>query len=107
VPPPPPPYQGGGEPDTSGNVLNLLAMIAGIVSIVICCFYAGIWAGVPAIVLGILGRKKADNGQASNKTMGTVGLILGIIGAAIFVVQIILVITGVSANWVQNVQNER
>jgi hypothetical protein len=39
--------------------------------------------------------------------LGTVGLILGIIGAAIFVVQIILVITGVSANWVQNVQNER
>ncbi|WP_203963896.1 hypothetical protein [Actinocatenispora thailandica] len=81
-------------------------MIAGIVSIVICCFYAGVWAGVPAIVLGILGRKKADAGQATNKTMGTVGLILGIIGAVIFIVQIILVITGVSANWVRNVQNQ-
>ncbi|WP_203960357.1 DUF4190 domain-containing protein [Actinocatenispora thailandica] len=104
--PPPPPGMGAPPADTSGNVLNLLSMIAGIVSIVLCCLWAGVWGGVPAIVLGILGRKKAENGQASNKTMGTVGLILGIIGVAFFLVQIILAVSGVSTDWVKQMQNQ-
>jgi hypothetical protein len=75
----------GGQPaDTSGNALNIIALVAGIVSIVLCCLYAGIWGGVPAIILGVLGRKKADNGQATNKTLGTDVLILVINAVADF-----------------------
>jgi hypothetical protein len=104
--PPPPPGMGGQPADTSGNALNIISLVAGIVSIVLCCFYAGVWGGVPAIVLGVLGRKKADNGQATNKTLGTVGLILGIIGAVYFVVQIILLVSGVSMNLAKQLQNQ-
>ncbi|MEV0841824.1 DUF4190 domain-containing protein [Actinocatenispora sera] len=104
--PPPPPGMGGQPADTSGNALNIISLVAGIVSIVLCCFYAGIWGGVPAIILGVLGRKKADNGQATNKTLGTVGLILGIIGAVYFVVQIILLVSGVSMNLAKQLQNQ-
>jgi hypothetical protein len=97
----------GGQPaDTSGNALNIIALVAGIVSIVLCCLYAGIWGGVPAIILGVLGRKKADNGQATNKTLGTVGLILGIIGVAYFLVSIILAASGVTMNLMNKLQNQ-
>jgi hypothetical protein len=97
----------GGQPaDTSGNALNIIALVAGIVSIVLCCLYAGIWGGVPAIILGVLGRKKADNGQATNKTLGTVGLVLGIIGVVYFLVQIILLVSGVSMNLMNKLQNQ-
>jgi hypothetical protein len=110
--PPPPPMGDPNDPngafgapqDTSGNIFGILALIAGIVSIVLCCVYAGLWAGVPAIILGVVGKKKADAGQANNKTLANVGFILGIIGVAIFLVQIILLISGVSANMVSDLQ---
>jgi hypothetical protein len=104
--PPPPPMGDPNDPngafgapqDTSGNIFGILALIAGIVSIVLCCVYAGLWAGVPAIILGVVGKKKADAGQANNKTLANVGFILGIIGAALFVLGIILRLAGVAAN---------
>ncbi|HEY3506285.1 MAG TPA: DUF4190 domain-containing protein [Actinocatenispora sp.] len=104
--PPPPPFEGSGQqPDSSGNILNILSLVGGIVSIVLCCLYAGIWGGVPAIILGVLGRKKAANNQATNGTLGTVGLVLGIVGVVLFLVQMILLLTGASANWTSELQN--
>lgn len=102
MPPPPPPMgdpNGAyGQPqDTSGNIFGILALIGGIVSIVLCCFAGGLWAGVPAIILGIVGKKKADAGQANNRQLANVGFILGIVGAALFVVWVILRIIGVAA----------
>jgi hypothetical protein len=109
MPPPPPPMgdpNGAyGQPqDTSGNIFGILALIGGIVSIALCCVYAGIWGGVPAIILGVVGKKRADEGKATNKTLANVGFILGIIGVAIFVLQLILLATGVSANLVSQMQ---
>jgi hypothetical protein len=110
LPPPPPPM---GDPNgaygqpqnTSGNIFGILALIGGIVSIVLCCLYAGIWGGVPAIILGVVGKKKADAGQATNRTLANVGFILGIVGVAIFVLQIILLVSGVSTNMMKQMQN--
>lgn len=106
-PPPPPPYDasGGGQPDTSGNVFNIISLVGGIVSIALCCLYGGLWGGIPAIILGVIGRKKAAEGHASNGTLGTVGLILGIVGVVIFIAQVIYIASGASANMLNQLQN--
>ncbi|MGA8115244.1 MAG: hypothetical protein WCA46_16390 [Actinocatenispora sp.] len=97
---------GAGAPDKSGNVFGTISLIAGIVSIVVCCLYAGVWAGIPAIVLGVISRKKAAAGQATNGNLGTVGMILGIVGVVIFLVLIILAASGVSTDWAKQLQNQ-
>lgn len=92
-PPPPPPYdaQGSGQPNTSGNIFNILSLVGGIVSIVLCWVWGGgILFAIPAIILGVMGRKKAAQGEASNGTLGMVGLILGIVGAVFAVIYWIL-----------------
>lgn len=103
MPPPPPMGAGGPEgPDKSGNVFGIIALIAGIVSIVVCCIYAGFWGGIPAIILGVIGRKKADNGQATNRSMATVGLILGIVGLVLTIALIIVGIVASNSDWYKN-----
>ncbi|WP_203657711.1 hypothetical protein [Actinocatenispora rupis] len=80
-------------------MLNILSLVAGIVSVVACCLYGfGILTGVAAIILSIQGKKKAEAGQANNPTLGKVGLILGIIGAALSAIYLILIIVGLSVN---------
>jgi Domain of unknown function (DUF4190) len=94
-PPPPPPYGGPQEPDKSGNVFGLISLIAGIISIVLCwCFWAGAWAGIPAIVLGAIGLRKSSEGKATNRTMALVGLILGVVGVLLLVVSAALYFSG-------------
>jgi hypothetical protein len=87
APPPPPPPGPGGYPGDYGaapqrqqNIFGLLALILGIVAIVLCCLYGGAWAGIPAIVLGVIGMSKAGKGQASNRGMSLTGVVLGVIG---------------------------
>ncbi len=89
--PPQNPY-GGGEPqNTSGNIFGILSLVFGILSIVICCLYGvGILSGIGAIILGIQGKKKADAGLANNRTLANVGFILGIVGAVISLIYLIL-----------------
>jgi hypothetical protein len=87
-----PPPQGGGQ----SNVLGILALILGIVSIPTACCYLGIALGGAAAVLGFLGMKKADQGQASNRGMALAGAICG---AAGFVLGIVLIILQVALNF--------
>lgn len=77
VPPPPPGQFGGG--DTSKNSLGVWALVLGIVSI-LCC---GLFAGIPAIILGNNSKKAAAQGLATNGSLGNVGFILGIIGTVL------------------------
>ncbi len=93
----------GGRPQQ--NIFGILALVFGIVSIVLCCVYAGIWAGIPAAVLGYLGIQRAKRGEASNRPLALTGLILGAIGIAIALLQIILLATGVTGNLVSDLQN--
>ena len=71
--------QGGPAPQ---NGLGTAALILGIVGLVIgWCFY-----GIPsilAIIFGVLGVKKANQGLATNKSMAQWGMWLGIVGTAI------------------------
>ena len=68
-------------------------MILGIVSL----FFGGALLGVPAIILGLKGRKKAAAGRATNGGQAQAGFVLGIISTLLSVVGI-LVIVGLSAS---------
>lgn len=74
------PYGGGygaapyvpvyGYPKNSLGVWSLSLGIAGF----LCC---GLFAGVPAIITGVLARKAAQRGEANNPGLGLTGIILG------------------------------
>lgn len=92
MPPQMPPNMGmpvGGS--TAKNNLGTWALVLGIVSI-LCC---GLFAGIPAIILGMNSKKAASQGLATNGNLGNIGFILGIIGCALSVVAIILNLSGV------------
>lgn len=94
----PPPDQFAG-PNKPQNGLGIASLVLGIVSIVLCCAYAGIWAGIPAVVLGYLSMNKAKQGLATNRGLALAGLITGAIGVALAVILIILVIIGKNVDW--------
>jgi len=89
------PVAGYGAPAPAGsgqsNVLGILALILGIVSIpMACCFYIGLLPGGAAVVLGFLGMKKVEQGQATNKGMALAGAICGGVGALLSVAFLVL-----------------
>ena len=90
------PVAGYGAPvapptQTNSNALGLISMILGIISIpVACCGVLSFVLIIPSIVLGILGIKKVNEGQATNKGMAMAGLICGGVAAVIAVGLIIL-----------------
>jgi hypothetical protein len=94
-PPPggyPPQAPGGYGAPAQTNKKALWSMILGIVSLVCCGFFAGI----PAIILAMIGKKEiaASNGSQTGGGMATAGLILGIIAIAWSVIYLILVLVG-------------
>lgn len=107
APPPPPPggFGGPAPADNSGNKFGLISMILGIVSLVLYCIYAGLWLGIPAVILGVLGMKKANEGQATNKGMAIAGIVTGGLGILFFILQLTLLAT---MDWsqLQNLQNQ-
>jgi hypothetical protein len=79
----------GGQPS---NTQGLISMILGIAAIpLVCCFGIGIPLGIAAGVLGFLGKRKAEQGLASNRGQALAGLICGVAAA---VGGIILIIIG-------------
>ena len=89
--PPPPPGAFGPEGNTSKNSLGVWALVLGILSI-LCC---GLFAGIPAIILGNNSKKAAAAGLATNGNLGNVGFILGIIGVVLSAISGVLYSTGV------------
>ena len=79
IPPPTPGYYGPAG-NTSKNSLGIWALVLGIVSFV-CCL--GLLTGVPAIILGTFSRKAADQGLATNRSLGTAGMVLGIVAVVL------------------------
>jgi len=82
------------QPAQPKNGLGITALVCGIVGL---CFtftyFLGPWVGGPlsvlAIIFGAIGRKRASRGEATNRTMATWGLSLGILAAVIAVVELI------------------
>lgn len=93
--PSPPPENQPGQPGQPSNGLGLASMIVGIVSIpLICCFSIGTLGGIAAVVLGFLGKAKADRGEATNRGQALAGIICGFVavglGLLLFIFGIVL-----------------
>jgi hypothetical protein len=79
--------------NTSKNWMGITALILGIVGIpMACCCGLGILLGGGGIALGILGKKAAAAGEASNSGMAKVGFILGIVAVAVSLLYFVLAI---------------
>jgi putative exporter of polyketide antibiotics len=94
-PPPPPgvePGYGYGYAAPRTNTKATWALVLGILSLV-CC---GLFAGIPAIILGNMAKSEIDasGGSQTGRGMAQAGLVLGIIGLALSVVGIVLTVVG-------------
>ena len=97
---PAPGYQvpGYGQPPGAGsaNALGIVSLCLGILSIPMgCCSFFGLILPIPAIICGILGMRKADQGLANNKGLAIGGLVTGIVGLLISLTVIGLYLTSV------------
>jgi uncharacterized membrane protein len=80
-----------GSPQQPSNTMGLASMIVGIVSIPLACLCGlGLLGGIVAIVLGFLGKGKADRGEATNRGQALVGIITGAVALGLGVLWIIL-----------------
>ncbi|MFD6418090.1 DUF4190 domain-containing protein [Streptomyces sp. NPDC060194] len=70
-----------GGPVSHKNGLAIAALVLGILAILLFwTVIGGIGLGLIAVVLGILGKRKARNGAAPHGTMAVVGAVLGALG---------------------------
>lgn len=100
-PPPPPPAPSGGgsyvadagRPPSNG--VGIAALVLGILAFVLAfpVFPLGGLLGIVAIILGVVGRKKAKRGEATNGGLATAGLALGAI--ALLIALVIGVVLGI------------
>jgi len=77
------------------NSLGVWALVLGILGLVAC----GLFAGIPAIIVGNNAKKAAAAGEANNGGLGTAGVIMGWISVGLSVLGIIawIVLVGVAA----------
>ena len=61
------------------QTLPTLALILGILSIPLICFFGGIWLGLPAAVMGFIGMRNADSDSSryGGRGMAIGGMVLG------------------------------
>lgn len=69
------------------NGLGIAALVLGILALLTGWFLLGALFGLIAIVLGIIGRRRASRGEATNGGMALAGIVLGVLGilSAVFV----------------------
>ncbi|MGI5480348.1 DUF4190 domain-containing protein [Streptomyces lavendofoliae] len=77
-------YAGPGWQQAPSNGLGVTALVLGIISVVLFCLWGlGVVLGVLALVFGVLGRKKAQRGEADNHGVALAGIILGAVGIVV------------------------
>lgn len=82
---PPPPGGFGGNSEEK-NSLGTWALVLGILGIV-CC---SIVTAIPALIVGKKSQEAEAQGLATNGQLGKIGVILGWIGIALFVIGLII-----------------
>ena len=75
------------------NGFGIAALVLGILSLVTWFFLVGGLLGLIAIILGVIGRKRAKRGEATNGGMALAGIITGAIGLLLT----ILAVAGIAA----------
>ncbi|MER7520200.1 DUF4190 domain-containing protein [Streptomyces sp. NPDC126499] len=89
--PPAPAYPGYGtgygQPgwqQSPSNGMGTAAMVLGIIAVAGFCFYGlGAILGILALIFGVIGLKKANRGEATNRGMAIAGIVLGAIGTLV------------------------
>ncbi|MER6128697.1 DUF4190 domain-containing protein [Streptomyces sp. NPDC001795] len=90
-----PGYGWPGMPLAPDNGTGTASLVIGIISAVVFCLWpVSIFMGVLAVILGIVGRRKAHRGEATNGGMALAGIICGAVG---FVLGVVLLIVFVAA----------
>ena len=73
--PPPPPYH---PPMRPKNGIGTFALVVAVLGLAVCwSVLGGLALGAVAIVMGLIGRGRANRGQATNRTVATSGIALG------------------------------
>lgn len=90
----------GGSPEQPSNGMGLTALILGIIAIpLVCCAYLGIPLGIVAVVLGWLGKGKAERGEATNRGQALAGLICGAIAVILGILLLLLLVIFNVVDW--------
>ncbi|MFJ5227260.1 DUF4190 domain-containing protein [Streptomyces sp. NPDC088400] len=93
-------YPGYGQPgwqQPPANGMGVAALVLGIIGVVGFCMWGlGVILGVLALIFGIIGRRRAHRGEATNGGMALAGIILGAIGMAIGAAFLGLLIWGIA-----------
>ncbi|QGV78226.1 DUF4190 domain-containing protein [Streptomyces ficellus] len=77
-------YGQSGWQQAPANGMGITALVLGIISVVLFCAWGlGVVLGILALIFGIIGRKKANRGEANNHGMALAGIILGAVGIVI------------------------
>ncbi|MFE2043974.1 DUF4190 domain-containing protein [Streptomyces sp. NPDC059477] len=89
-------YGWTGAPMAPQNGMGTAAMVLGILACALFCFYGAvsIVLGVLAIVFGVKGKKRAEQGVATNRGQAQAGLITGIIGLILGIAVLVLMVIG-------------
>jgi hypothetical protein len=76
------------------NGMGTASLVLGIISVVVFCLgpVAAV-IGVLAVIFGIVGRRKARRGEATNGGMSLAGLICGVVGVVLGILMLIVYIT--------------
>jgi len=81
------------------NGMGVTALVLGIVSAVVFCLWPlAILLGVLAVIFGVIGRRKAHRGEATNGGMALAGLICGAVGVVLGIVMIVIFFSASTSN---------
>ena len=65
-------------------------MILGIISIPLACCYIGAPLAITAVVMGVVGLRKASEGAAENRGQAIAGIVCGGLGIALVLLTLLL-----------------
>lgn len=81
------------EVESQNNTLSIVSLVLGILSIVACCFGAGLMVGIGGIICSVFARKQGKNGMNTGGLITSIiGVVLGVITTIVFVVFYVLMI---------------
>ncbi|MFF0447060.1 DUF4190 domain-containing protein [Streptomyces sp. NPDC004609] len=94
------PQSGWAPGATAQNNMGVASMVLGILSVALFCLYGvvGLVLGVLALIFGIIGRKRAGRGEATNPGQALAGIILGSIGMLIGLAFIVILLWALIAS---------
>ncbi|UXY22214.1 DUF4190 domain-containing protein [Streptomyces cynarae] len=86
-------YGWPGLPLPPSNGMGIASLVLGVISLVLFCLWpVALIVGVLAVIFGIIGRRKARRGEATNGGMALAGVICGAVGFVLSAVLLIVLL---------------